>query len=50
MSSTRNTSLEAAVILPIVLDKLEVRISILIDQNSFNPRFRLCLFSKLVKY
>jgi hypothetical protein len=31
MSSTRNTSLESAVTLLVVLDKLEVRISILID-------------------
>ncbi len=50
MSSARNISLESAVILPVVFNKLEVRISILTDQNSFNPRFRQCLFSKLVKY
>jgi hypothetical protein len=37
MSSTYNTSLESAIILPIVFNKLEVRISILINQNLFNP-------------
>jgi hypothetical protein len=31
MSSTYNISLESTIILPIVLDKLEVRISILIN-------------------
>jgi hypothetical protein len=31
MSSARNTSLESAVTLPVVLDKLEVRISIFTD-------------------
>jgi hypothetical protein len=31
MSSTRNTSLESAITLPVVFNKLEVRISILID-------------------
>jgi hypothetical protein len=50
MSSTYNISLESAVTLPIVFNKLEVRISILIDYNLFNLRFRQCLFSKLVKY
>jgi hypothetical protein len=49
MSSTYNTSLESAVTLPVVFNKLEVRISILVDQNSFNLQFRQCLFSKLVK-
>ncbi len=50
MSSAYNISSESAITLPIVLDKLEVRISMLINQNLFNPRFRQCLFSKLVKY
>jgi hypothetical protein len=50
MSSARNTSLESAVTLPVAFNKLEVRISILTDQNLFDPRFRQCLFSKLVKY
>jgi hypothetical protein len=31
MSSTRNISLESVITLPIVVDKLEVRISILIN-------------------
>jgi hypothetical protein len=50
MSSAYNISLESVITLSIVFNKLEVRISILIDQNLFNPRFRQCLFSKLVKY
>ncbi len=37
MSSAYNTSLESTITLPIVFNKLEVRISILIDQNLFNP-------------
>jgi hypothetical protein len=37
MSLIYNISLESAVTLPIVVDKLEVRISILINQNLFNP-------------
>jgi hypothetical protein len=36
MSSARNISLESAVTLPIVFNKLEVRISILTDQNLFD--------------
>jgi hypothetical protein len=50
MSSAYNISLESTITLPIVFNKLEVYISILINQNSFNPWFRQCLFSKLVKY
>jgi hypothetical protein len=50
MSSAYNISLESAVMLSIVFNKLEVRISILTDQNLFNLRFRQCLFSELVKY
>jgi hypothetical protein len=49
MSSARNISLESAVTLSVAFNKLEVRISMLADQNSFNPRFRQCLFSELVK-
>ncbi len=49
MSSARNISLESAVTLSVAFNKPEVRISILIDQNSFNPQFRQFLFSKLVK-
>ncbi len=37
MSFARNISLESAVTLSVVFNKLEVRISILIDQNLFNP-------------
>jgi hypothetical protein len=37
MSFTRNISLESTITLSIVFNKLEVRISILIDQNLFNP-------------
>jgi hypothetical protein len=40
MSSTRNVSLESAVTLSVVFNKPEVRISILTNQNSFNPWFR----------
>jgi hypothetical protein len=50
MSSAYNISLESVITLSVVFNKLEVRISILTDQNLFNPRFRQCLFSKLVKY
>jgi hypothetical protein len=50
MSSAYNISLESAVTLLVVFNKLEVRISIFINQNLFNPWFRQCLFSKLVKY
>ncbi len=50
MSSARNISSESAVTLLIVFNKPEVCISILINQNLFNPRFRQCLFSVLVKY
>jgi hypothetical protein len=49
MSSARNVSSESAVTLPVAFNKLEVRISMLTDQNSFDPRFRQCLFSELVK-
>ncbi len=49
MSSTRNISSESAVTLPVAFNKPEVRISMLVDQNSFNPRFRQYLFSELVK-
>jgi hypothetical protein len=49
MSSARNVSLESAVTLPVVFNKPEVRISILTDQNSFDPRFGQCLFSELVE-
>jgi hypothetical protein len=37
MSSARNISLESAIILSVVFNKLEVRISILTNQNLFNP-------------
>jgi hypothetical protein len=37
MSSTYNISLESVITLLIVFNKLEVRISILINQNLFNP-------------
>jgi hypothetical protein len=50
MSSARNISLESAITLSVVFNKPEVRIFILTDQNLFNPRFRQCLFSILVKY
>jgi hypothetical protein len=50
MSSTYNISLESVITLSVVFNKLEVRISILTDQNLFNLRFRQYLFSKLVKY
>jgi hypothetical protein len=37
MSSAYNISLESAITLLVVFNKLEVRISILTDQNLFNP-------------
>ncbi len=49
MSSAHNISLESAVTLSVVFNKLEVYISMLTDQNLFDPRFRQCLFFKLVK-
>jgi hypothetical protein len=49
MSSARDVSSESAVTLPVAFDEPEVRISMLADQNSFDPRFRQCLFSELVE-
>jgi hypothetical protein len=37
MSSARNISLESTITLSVVFNKLEVYISILINQNLFNP-------------
>jgi hypothetical protein len=49
MSSARDVSSESAVTLPVAFDEPEVRISMLADQNSFDPRFGQCLFSEPVE-